>query len=102
MCVVARLLAHPRAWPGPQALAARTPCKALLSVLLVSVVLRSSIVLNVISIIIVMCITIMIIAKHRNTGVCETKFLLGEPLPCNPSAETAIQPLIWCSEGLYS
>ena len=27
-------------------------------------------------------------------------FLLGEPLPCNPEAETALQPLIWHSEGL--
>ena len=30
------------------------------------------------------------------------KVLLGEPLPCNPSAETAIQPLIWSSESLSS
>ena len=28
--------------------------------------------------------------------------LLGEPSPCNPSAETALQPLIWCSESLSS
>ena len=27
--------------------------------------------------------------------------LLGEPLPCSPEAETAIQPLIWCSERKY-
>ena len=27
--------------------------------------------------------------------------LLGKPLPCNPEAETALQPLIWHSEGLY-
>ena len=31
------------------------------------------------------------------TGVCEKTLLLGEPLPCNLSAVTAIQPLIWCS-----
>ena len=24
------------------------------------------------------------------------------PLPCNPAAETALQPLIWCSESLSS
>ena len=28
--------------------------------------------------------------------------LLGEPLPCNPEAETARQPLIWRSESLSS
>ena len=28
--------------------------------------------------------------------------LLREPLPCNPAAETAIQPLIWCSESQHS
>ena len=28
--------------------------------------------------------------------------LLGEPLPCNPAAETALQPLLWCSESYYS
>ena len=27
--------------------------------------------------------------------------LLGKPLPCNPEAETALQPLIWHAEGLY-
>ena len=26
-----------------------------------------------------------------------TALLSGEPLPCNAAAETAIQPLIWCS-----
>ena len=26
---------------------------------------------------------------------------LREPLPCNPAAETALQPLIWCSESLF-
>ena len=26
--------------------------------------------------------------------------LSGEPLPCNPEAETALQPLIWHAEGL--
>ena len=36
------------------------------------------------------------------TGVCEKSFLLSEPLPCNPEAETAIQPLIWHCEGLSS
>ena len=25
-----------------------------------------------------------------------------EPLSCSPAAETALQPLIWCSESLYS
>ena len=28
----------------------------------------------------------------------EKTFLSREPLPCNPAAETALQPLIWCSE----
>ena len=32
---------------------------------------------------------------EKNTPLCE-------PSPCNPSAETAIQPLIWCSESLYA
>ena len=27
--------------------------------------------------------------------------VLGEPLPCNPEAETALQPLLWHSEGLH-
>ena len=35
------------------------------------------------------------------TGVCENKFLLGEPLPCNPEVETALQPVIRHSKGLY-
>ena len=42
------------------------------------------------------------LAKTLNisTGVCEKKtFLLGEPLPCNEAAETALQPLIRCSES---
>ena len=25
--------------------------------------------------------------------------LLRKPLPCSPAAETALQPLIWCSES---
>ena len=33
------------------------------------------------------------------TPVSEEIFLSGEPLPCSPAAETALQPLIWCSEG---
>ena len=30
------------------------------------------------------------------TGVCEKTLLLLEPWPCNPAAETATQPQIWC------
>ena len=37
----------------------------------------------------------------RHTGVCGKTLLLGEPLPCNPAAETALEPLIWCSESLF-
>ena len=29
-------------------------------------------------------------------GVCEKKFLLREPRPCDPAAEAAIQPRLWC------
>ena len=29
-------------------------------------------------------------------------FLLCETLPCTPAAETALQPLIWCSESFLS
>ena len=29
-------------------------------------------------------------------------FLLSEPLPCSPAAETAILPLSWCSESCSS
>ena len=32
----------------------------------------------------------------RNTGACEKTPLLREPWPCNPAAETVLQPLIWC------
>ena len=53
-------------------------------------------------------------AKSKNSGppslvgdhptilipVSEKKYLLLEPLPCNLSADTAFQPLIWHSEGL--
>ena len=39
---------------------------------------------------------------RHDTGVCEKALLLGEPLPCDPAAETAILPLIWHSEGLSS
>ena len=68
----------------------------------------------IIIIIIIIIITIIVIssslvelpeqclARGRNS-VCETKtILLGEPLPCKPSAESAIQPLSWCSKSLYS
>ena len=34
------------------------------------------------------------------TAVCDKKHLLGEPLPCNPSAEAVIQPLMWYSKTL--
>ena len=37
-----------------------------------------------------------------HTGVCEKTLLLPEPWPSNPAAETASQPLIWCSESLSS
>ena len=37
-----------------------------------------------------------------DTGVCEKTFILRRPLPCNPAAETAPKPLIWCSGSLYS
>ena len=34
------------------------------------------------------------------TSVYEQTFLLGMPLTCSSAAETAILPLIWCSESL--
>ena len=37
-------------------------------------------------------ISITIICAQHNT------FMLWQPLPCSPAAETAPQPLIWCSE----
>ena len=37
--------------------------------------------------------------RSTDTGVCEKTLLLGEPLPCNTAAETALRPLIWCSAG---
>ena len=49
----------------------------------------------------------MIVHTHIHIQICPFNlslipvsakiiFPLGEPEPCNPSAETAIQPLIWC------
>ena len=39
--------------------------------------------------------------KCPHTGVCEQKtFRLGEPRPCKPAPETALQSLIWHSESL--
>ena len=35
-------------------------------------------------------------------GACEKTLLLPEPWPSNPAAETAFEPLIWCSESLSS
>ena len=32
--------------------------------------------------------------------VCVKQLVLREPLPCSPSAETALQPSIWCLESL--
>ena len=42
---------------------------------------------------------------HRiHTGVREEKHtpFMKKPLPCSATAETALQPLIWCSAGFYS
>ena len=45
---------------------------------------------------------------NRDSEQCKTAtilvwgkelFLLREPLPCNTSAETALQPLIWSTRG---
>ena len=33
------------------------------------------------------------------TVSAKSKLLLRQPLPCNPAAETALQPLIWCFES---
>ena len=38
----------------------------------------------------VLCPKFMIPVSVNNT------FLAGEPLPCDPAASTASQPLIWC------
>ena len=39
-------------------------------------------------------------AAHSDyTGVCEKTFLLREPLPDSPAAETALQPLMWCARN---
>ena len=35
-------------------------------------------------------------------GVCQKTFLFCKTLPFNLAVETAIQPLIWCSEGSFS
>ena len=32
-------------------------------------------------------------------GVCEETPSSANPLPCNPLAETALRPLIWCFES---
>ena len=37
--------------------------------------------------------------SHLYRCLRKNTFLVGEPLPGNPSAEAAIQPLIWCSEN---
>ena len=44
----------------------------------------------------------VILNKSLPTGVCDKTLLLWEPSPYNPAAETALQPLIWCSESWYS
>ena len=36
-----------------------------------------------------------------STGACEQTLLSRQPLPCSPAVETALQPLIWCSESVY-
>ena len=41
-----------------------------------------------------------VVLQYRCQG--KTQLLLGKPSPCNPAAETAIQPLIGCSESLLS
>ena len=40
-------------------------------------------------------------ALDAHTGVCGKTLLLRQPLPCNPAAETALQPLIWCLESSF-
>ena len=44
----------------------------------------------------------VVLPRSGNTGVCAKTLLLSEPFPCHPAAETALQPLIWCSESLSS
>ena len=39
--------------------------------------------------------------SSNDTGLFEKTLLLAEPLPRNPEAETALQSLIWHSEGLF-
>ena len=40
------------------------------------------------------------VSSYRVTPVCVKNTLLScEPLPGNPAAEIALQPLIWCSES---
>ena len=39
---------------------------------------------------------------NESYSVCEKALLSGEPWPRNLAAQTAIQPLIWRSESLYS
>ena len=46
----------------------------------------------------VCCVALVVLAC--GTGVCEKTLLLGEPLPWKAPAETALQPLLWHSEGL--
>ena len=44
----------------------------------------------------------VVFATRDHTGVYENTLLLRKPLPCSPAAETAPQPLIWCSESQSS
>ena len=38
----------------------------------------------------------------NHAGVWNKRLFWREPLPCNPAAETALQPPIWCPAGWYS
>ena len=39
---------------------------------------------------------------YQYQRLCKKTLILGKPFPCDQEAETAFQPLIWCSESLYS
>ena len=41
-------------------------------------------------------------APSTDRCLWKEKHLLREPLPCNTAAETALQPLMWCFEHIYS
>ena len=77
----------------------------LIIIIIIIILIIMIIVLIIVNIIIIMIIVIIImIVIIMNTLPVPVKntLLLPEPWPSNPTAETALQPIIWCSESLSS